>query len=276
MTFATWPARRGRHLTMASAVLAAAALLTACGATTGSTAAGTSPGGPSTAGRTAPAPSGTASAQPSGGASVLGGHPSEDAPTLAHLAGLGPQTAARVPADARQVIVVTGEGRNSPRSRVVLYQRTASGWHGGAGWAAHNAVKGWTADHHLDDLRSPIGVFTLSDAGGLLSDPGSKLPYTHSGGFAATGTGFEGESLAGSFDYVIAIDYNRVPGTTPLDWTRPLGQAKGGGVWLHVDHGGPTHACVSLAKAHMRQLLRTLDPTQHPVVVMGDGASLRR
>lgn len=202
--------------------------------------------------------------------------PASDAPdpAPAGLPGLGPATSARVPADARQVVVVTGQGRNSARSHVVLYRRTGSGWQGGATWSAHNALKGWTDDHHLNDLRSPIGVFTLSDAGGLLPDPGSKLPYTHSGGFSVGGTGFEGEPLAGSFDYVIAIDYNHVKGTSPLDWGRPLGADKGGGIWLHVDHGGPTHACVSLPEAHLKELLRTLDPAQHPVVVMGDAASL--
>jgi hypothetical protein len=47
----------------------------------------------------------------------------------------------------------------------------------------------------------------------------------------------------------MAIDYNRVKGTSPLDRTSPPGADKGGGIWLHVDHGGPTHACVSLPAA---------------------------
>ncbi|MER7930250.1 hypothetical protein ABTY96_45300 [Streptomyces sp. NPDC096057] len=204
----------------------------------------------------------TSSAAPGAGASP------------AVIPGLGPAMAARVPADAHQLVLVTGQGKNSSRSQVVLYRRTDSGWLGGAAWPAHNALKGWTADHRLDDLRSPVGVFTLSDAGGLLSDPGSKLPYTHSGGFSVSGSGFEGEPLAGSFDYVIAIDYNHVKGTSPLDWGRPLGAAKGGGIWLHVDHGGPTHACVSIAETHMKELLRALDPGLHPVIAMGDAASL--
>jgi L,D-peptidoglycan transpeptidase YkuD (ErfK/YbiS/YcfS/YnhG family) len=124
------------------------------------------------------------------------------------------------------------------------------------------------------DLRSPIGVYTLSDAGGLNADPGSRLPYHRSAGFSSPGTGFEGEPLDGAFDYVIAIDYNRRPGTSPLDWTRPLGASRGGGIWLHVDHGGPTHGCVSVSEEHMKKLLLALDPARHPVVVMGDAASL--
>jgi hypothetical protein len=119
-------------------------------------------------------------------------------------------------------------------------------------------------------------VFRLTDAGGLLPDPGTRLPYDRSSSFTIGGTGFEGKPLEGSFDYVVAINYNREPGTSPLDWTRPLGQEKGGGIWLHVDHEGPTHGCVSLREGHMRQLLRVLDPRLSPVVVMGDADSLSR
>jgi L,D-peptidoglycan transpeptidase YkuD (ErfK/YbiS/YcfS/YnhG family) len=200
------------------------------------------------------------------------------APALrARLPGLGPKTLAQVPPDARQVVVVTGRGANSAVSTAVVYERTAAGWRAGTPWPAHNALRGWSRDHHAGDLRSPVGVFTLSDAGGRLADPGTKLPYDHSPrGFSLGGAGFDGESLAGAFDYVVAIDYNRGRGLSPLDWTRPLGNGKGGGIWFHVDHGGPTHGCVSLSRAHMKQLLDTLDPARHPVVVMGDAASLSR
>ncbi|PAZ10963.1 hypothetical protein CLM62_38215 [Streptomyces sp. SA15] len=192
------------------------------------------------------------------------------------LPGLGPKTWAKVPSRSRQAVLVTGRGRDSPLSTVVLYERTAAGWQAGDSWPAHNALKGWTDHHRAGDLRSPIGVHTLTDAGGLLRDPGTRLPYDRSTGFTAPGTGFEGEPLAGSFDYVIAINYNREPGTSPLDWTRPLGAGRGGGIWLHVDHGGPTQGCVSIAEEHMKELLLTLDPERHPVVVMGDVESLAR
>ncbi|MFJ8934685.1 L,D-transpeptidase family protein [Streptomyces sp. NPDC102365] len=192
------------------------------------------------------------------------------------LPGLGPRTSAAISPRTGQVLVVTGRGRDSAVSTAVLYSRTASGWHAGTVWPAHNAFKGWTDHHVIGDLRSPVGVYTLTDAGGLRADPGTRLPYDRSGGFSVDGTGFEGEPLAGSFDYVIAIDYNRAPGTSPLDWTRPLGADRGGGIWVHVDHGGPTQGCVSLREDHMKALLRAVDPARRPVIVMGDAAALRR
>lgn len=200
-----------------------------------------------------------------------------EAALVREIPGLGPVTRARIPVSARQALVVTGEGRDSPRSGVVLYERDAdTGWQPVTNrWPAHNALRGWTRDHQASDLRSPIGVFTLGDAGGRLPDPGGRLPYDEDSAFEAPGTGFLGEPLEGSFDYVVAIDYNRTPGTTPLDKVRPLGLGKGGGVWIHVDHKGPTQACVSLSRTHMVELLRLLDPAKRPVVVMGDATALR-
>lgn len=217
----------------------------------------------------APAPGGSGP-----GAVAQGGRAAE-------IPGLGPATVAGVPADARQAVVVTGQGPDSSSSTVVLYERDDSGgWSpaplAGSGWPAHNGRRGWTDHHTMGDLRSPVGIYGLTGAGGLLEDPGTRLPYDRGPAFTIGGTGSLGEPLAGSFDYVVAIDYNREPGTSPLDRTRPLGEERGGGIWLHVDHNGPTEGCVSLAKPQMSELLRWLDPERRPVVVMGDADSLRR
>jgi L,D-peptidoglycan transpeptidase YkuD (ErfK/YbiS/YcfS/YnhG family) len=220
------------------------------------------------------------------GHAALAGQAGRSAPELpvqtpapARLPGLGPQTLARIPADARQAVLVTGAGHDASTSSVTLYRDDpVTGWTAaGPAWPAHNALRGWSADHHTGDLRTPIGVFSLTDAGGRLPDPGTKLSYDHAPiGFGVDGTGFRGESLSGAFDYVIAINYNREAGTSPRDWTRPMGQSRGGGIWLHVDHGGPTEGCVSLPKSVMKTLLRTLRPDLHPIVVMGDAAALAR
>ncbi|MFI6345037.1 L,D-transpeptidase family protein [Streptomyces sp. NPDC050560] len=251
------PYRRAGRYVLCAAVLGA---LTACGAGTD----GTHPA----AGKAA-SPAGAPERQP---------RETVQARRLpAQVPGLGPKTLAEVPDDTRQVVVASGAGKDSSTSRVTVYRRSADGWEAGPTWSARNAERGWSDDHHAGDLRSPVGVYGLTDAGGALRDPGSRLPYDRStGGFHVVGTGFDGESLAGSFDYVVAINYNREPGTSPLDWTRPLGDGKGGGIWFHVTHGGPTHGCVSLSKAHMRELLRTLDPAAHPVVAMGPARALAR
>lgn len=197
---------------------------------------------------------------------------------VSQIPGLGPEFRAKIPGGTRQALVVTGRTADTNTAQGVLYESDVRGsWRPVAGpWPAHNALRGWTNDHHVGDLRTPVGVFGLGDAGGRSPDPGTRLPYDHAEEFVAPGTGFLGEPLEGSFDYVIAIDYNRVPGTSPLDKERPLGRAKGSGVWVHVDHEGPTQGCISFQEDHMRRLLRALDPAKQPVIVMGPAPQLRR
>jgi L,D-peptidoglycan transpeptidase YkuD (ErfK/YbiS/YcfS/YnhG family) len=192
---------------------------------------------------------------------------------LKRIPDVGDELQKQIPADSRQVVAVYGEGKDSADSTIVLYTKSGSTWDRTRSWEGHNGKKGWTTDHREGDKRSPVGVFTLSDAGGVLADPGAKLPYTESAGFQAPH--YWAKSHWNDFDYVIAIDYNRVKGTSPNDPTRPEGQSKGGSIWLHMDHGSGTSACVSLSKSGMQYLLRTLDPDDNPVVVMGDKADLK-
>ncbi|MFI5688774.1 L,D-transpeptidase family protein [Streptomyces sp. NPDC051636] len=199
------------------------------------------------------------------------GRPATVDPT--RVPGVGDRLHGRIPADSGQVVAVYGRGEDSAAATLVLYTRRGTAWERTRSWPAHNGRKGWTTGHHMGDERSPVGVYTLSDAGGVLDDPGAELPYTQDASFAAPREW--PASHWHDFDYVIAIDYNRVKGTPPDDPTRPEGVEKGGGIWLHMDHGSGTSACVSVSQEAMEYLLRTLDPGRHPVIVMGDRAHLR-
>lgn len=219
--------------------------------------------------------SGTGAAAAPGGGRLGPPAAAPDRPALAGIPGIGPEFRAAIPRGARQVLLVTGDDPDSPAATATLWTRDAAGrWSAGPAWPAHNALRGWTDDHWAGDLRSPVGVFTLTAAGGLAPDPGTRLPYQQSPAFRTAGAGFEGEPLEGAFDYVVAIDYNRIPGTSPLDQRLPLGADRGAGLWVHVDHGGPTHGCVSLRREDLVALLRQLDPAAHPVIAMGDRESL--
>ncbi|MEU8761423.1 L,D-transpeptidase family protein [Streptomyces sp. NPDC048659] len=257
------PVRKGTT-TVLTCALSAALVLTGCSA-------GRSPA-------PAPAPP-TAQARHDGRDGGAGPGAAPTPPQRpARIPGTGPVTYARVPDGTSQVLMVSGDGPDGNVATAVLHERDGrGGWRTiGGPWTGHNALRGWTDAHVAGDLRSPTGVFRLGDAGGRLPDPGARIPYDQDEEFAVSGTGFLGEPLEGSFDYVVAIDYNRVSGTTPLNKERPLGPERGGGVWIHVDHGGPTQACVSLPREDMAALLRALDPAREPVVMMGPAAELAR
>jgi L,D-peptidoglycan transpeptidase YkuD (ErfK/YbiS/YcfS/YnhG family) len=216
---------------------------------------------------------GVVTTPPSSG-STAAGAPVTAPKLLAEVASLGPRTRSTVPAGTTKAVVVRGDSATAATATIELYALTKGAWKKQAAWRGHLGAKGWTSDHHEGDLRTPSGTYTLSDAGGRLANPGTKLPYHRSGHFVPTGSSVFGDSLAGSFDYVIAIDFNRRTGVSPLDGTHPQGDARGGGIWLHVDHDGPTHGCVSVPREGMKALLRALAPQDHPIVIMGDKLTL--
>lgn len=188
---------------------------------------------------------------------------------------LGVRTLSTIADRTTQVVIVRGATAGSNVATIHFYERVGADWVDRATWQGHVGKRGWSTRKVEGDLRTPVGTFGLTDAGGRKPDPGSKLPYDQSTAFtpAPAQPGF-GDSMQDAFDYVIAVNYNRAPGRTPLDFTRPLGDSRGGGIWLHVDHDGPTHGCVSLPKAAMRYLLLHLSPGARPVVVMGSAAQL--
>jgi L,D-peptidoglycan transpeptidase YkuD (ErfK/YbiS/YcfS/YnhG family) len=207
-----------------------------------------------------------------GGPGGQAGHSPPQTVDLKRIPDVGDRLQQLIPPASHQVVAVYGEGKNSADSTVVLYTKSGSTWDETRRWPAHNGTRGWTTDHHENDKRSPVGVFTLTDAGGVLDDPGALLPYDQSETYQAPYDW--AESHWHDFDYVIAINYNRRVGTPPDDPHRPLGQSKGGEIWLHLDHDSGTSGCVTVSESAMEYLLRTLDPDQHPVVVMGDKADL--
>ena len=190
---------------------------------------------------------------------------------------LGERTRSTVAGRTTQVVIVRGATTTANTATIEFYERVDAQWVRRASWQGHVGKRGWSVRKAEGDLKTPVGTFGLTDAGGRKADPGSKLPYDQSTAFtpAPAQPGF-GDAMADAFDYVIAVNYNRAAGRTPLDFTRPLGVDAGGGIWLHVDHDGPTHGCVSLPKTGMRYLLQHLSPKAHPLVVMGSAAQLDR
>jgi L,D-peptidoglycan transpeptidase YkuD (ErfK/YbiS/YcfS/YnhG family) len=167
------------------------------------------------------------------------------------------------------VLVASGADDEATQTHLNLWERTDDGWERTATMTGRNGANGWREDRREGDRTTPAGVFSLSDAGGYLEDPGSQLPYYRDEGLRGGAEAVYGDGYANVFDYVIAIDYNRKTGVAPTENTRPLGWDAGGKIWLHVEHGSPTRGCVALDEEDMRLLLTTLDPDAAPHIAMG-------
>ncbi|WP_225833208.1 hypothetical protein [Streptomyces sp. NK08204] len=114
---------------------------------------------------------------------------------------------------------------------------------------AHRAYD-WTTDHQAGEERNLVGAFTISGAGGVLPDPGTRLPDVHDEGAYGHLDQWDGNHRH-DVDHAVAIDCNRLAGTPPQDSTRPWGEDRGGGIWWHLDHGSGISACVRVSRKGM-------------------------
>lgn len=170
---------------------------------------------------------------------------------------------------AEQAIVVAGQSPTSTHSTVTTWQRLSGCWTQLDSWPGRNGAAGWHPHPWDGSGYSPIGVFGLSDAGGRLPNPGTKLPYDESrSSYAMTAP------KTHVFDYVIAINFNRYVGRAPADLGRPDPSIPDGGVWLHVSVGQPTRGCIALPPDQLVKVLRWIDPARHPVIIMGPASVL--
>ena len=151
--------------------------------------------------------------------------------------------------------------------------------------AAAFAIYQWGGNVLLKSA-TPMGSFTLTQAFGYYSDPGTALPYlktrssdwwiSQSGPLYNThqrcasncpfNRGAPNEHLYYErpyYGYAVVIDYNtrNAPGG--------VRQGAGSAFFLHVSVGAPTAGCVSIDKADLVRILRWLKPSAHPRILIG-------
>ena len=68
-----------------------------------------------------------------------------------------------------------------------------------------------------------------------------------------------------AYRHLAVIDYN----------THPIVRGRGSGIFLHRSTGRPTLGCVSLPLAQLVTVLRWLDPSASPLILIGTAATIR-
>ncbi|WP_405180025.1 hypothetical protein OG225_01095 [Nocardia sp. NBC_01377] len=184
---------------------------------------------------------------------------------------------------AGQVITVVADSPSATTATLTAWQRRPDGWHSEMGPVrafVGSAGVGLTADNIP---RTPVGVWSLTEAFGIEPDPGTALPYRHvdtsdwwvsdarapqynkHARCSAGGCPFDeaiGENLGEMgpvYDYAVVMDYNRNPVVPGL----------GSAFFLHVTDGTPTLGCVAIGVDELRDIMRWLDPAHRPVIDIG-------
>jgi L,D-peptidoglycan transpeptidase YkuD (ErfK/YbiS/YcfS/YnhG family) len=199
----------------------------------------------------------------------------------------------QITADVRQVIVVSASSWRSTTGVARLYIRSGSRWRLVATWAARLGYSGLVPGTRRvqGTGKTPAGVYPLTTAFGIASNPGSSLPYTRVnddqwwvedrtsayynqmrraslGGFHVTTAGYNGSEhlarMGSQYDHVVVIDFNR---------RHPV-VGRGAGIFLHSFGTGATAGCVAVSHAHMTSIMRWLKAPLHPRIIIGPTAWL--
>lgn len=129
--------------------------------------------------------------------------------------------------------------------------------------------------------RTPVGIFTLTQAFGNEANNGTRLPYFRAGPDdwwdenpnspaynrhvrSIFSPGGDSENLfdAGAvYAHAVVINYN----------TDPVVKGAGSGFFLHVSGGLPTAGCVAINARVLDEIMRWLRPADHPVISIGVG-----
>lgn len=207
-----------------------------------------------------------------------------------------PDDLARQLADTRggaQLVTVDAASATATTATVALWQRTDTGcWISAGGpWPARVGFNGLSARHVEGDGTTPAGAYHISShAYGLSPDPDVHGSYHQ----LVCGDWWDedpGSPQYNSFQHVACGSTPPFGGKSEALWTEttasqrfavveyntnPVVAGAGSAIFIHDDDGGPTNGCISLPAPQLDTLLRWLQPSLAPVVVIGTDAEIRR
>jgi L,D-peptidoglycan transpeptidase YkuD (ErfK/YbiS/YcfS/YnhG family) len=209
--------------------------------------------------------------------------------------------------DAQQVIIVTSTSWTTSYAKLQTWEKRSDGtWVKPFGEMSARIGRNGFASHPTrlqNSGTTPSGNYRIKHTFGQATNPGTRMPYRdvdsndywvydpedpytynilepYHSPYARWRT-TEAERLAAyptQYKYAAIISYN-LPAN--VRWyeqyrehrtTTPANTAKGGGIFLHVNGNGATAGCVSLYETSMLKVLRWLNPTKQPRIIMGPSA----
>lgn len=184
---------------------------------------------------------------------------------------------------AQQVITVVAPAESDTQGTVQAWRKVDGRWRRvGASVPAWLGTEGMTTHPSEQRSATPMGSYRLTQAFGHDSNPGTALPYVHTDPAdwwisqpgplyntmqhcAAKCAFLQGDPNEHLYDetpfynYAVVIDYNRSP-------VRP---GAGSAIFLHVTVGAPTAGCVSIEQSQLVRIMRWLQPSRHPRILIG-------
>jgi L,D-peptidoglycan transpeptidase YkuD (ErfK/YbiS/YcfS/YnhG family) len=184
---------------------------------------------------------------------------------------------------ARQVITVVAGAQSDTQGTLQAWRKVPGGWRPvGPAVTAWLGTAGMTPYPSEQVSATPMGSWTLTQAFGHDSNPGTALPYrqTTTADWWVSESGPDYNTLQHCssdcpftqgdpnehlyyetpyYNYAVVIDYNRFP----------VRQGAGSAFFLHVTVGQPTQGCVSIDQDQLVRIMQWLRPGANPRILIG-------
>jgi L,D-peptidoglycan transpeptidase YkuD (ErfK/YbiS/YcfS/YnhG family) len=193
---------------------------------------------------------------------------------------------------AAELVVVEAPTYAGTTASLTRWQRTGSCWTAvGTPWVAQLAWNGFSDDHREGDNTTPTGAYGVGPVMyGTDPNPGVSYPYHQ----LVCGDWWDEDPASpdyNTFQHVACgtqppfgggseplwHEGNAYPSMAVIDYnTDPAIPGAGSGIFLHANIGTPTDGCVSLPLAQLDQVLEWLQPSDHPLVVLGPAREIEQ
>ncbi|WP_433199415.1 L,D-transpeptidase family protein [Dactylosporangium sp. CS-047395] len=191
-----------------------------------------------------------------------------------------------LPANTTQVVIVQSAGVSATTATLQAYAKSAGAWQPALGpMAARLGSKGFSDAKREGDRTTPAGMFAIDGTMyGIAADPGVRYRYHQVGpddwwnensDSPGYNTFSHGPNPGGPSEalWEISPQYTHF---AVIRYNMPATPGRGSGIFLHQSNGNSTLGCVSLAQSDLTAVLRWLDPSANPRIVMAPTAWLGR
>lgn len=181
-----------------------------------------------------------------------------------------------------QIAIVEVNSSNSYKAQVSFYERINEKWEKVISSPAVIGQSGITTSKKEGDKKSPVGLFEIGHGFGYAKPSGLSVPFK-----VASNNDYWIDDVSSS-DYNKWVEYNGNPDQKWNSYERmnnslykyglvikynmnPIVKGKGSAIFFHTwrNQNSPTLGCVALPEEMMLSLLRKVEPSKEPAVIIG-------
>jgi len=180
-----------------------------------------------------------------------------------------------------QVFLVTANGISTSFGTGSMYEKTDGHWKKLNTFAVRLGANGISYTRVQGSYQTPAGVLNILSAFGIADNPGSKYTYhkvTSSDYWdlnseSSTYNRMVSSNPGGDFEHLIDFE-TQYKYALVTDWNYSQSPNKGGAIFIHVNGSGATGSCISLTEDDIVRLIKWLDPSKNPKVLVVPNSDL--